>query len=274
VNRASSEPFVAHAGAGSPAPPLRIALTVSGLLAIVIAGGFFAQVTWATTLWPWAVAPLSYAFIASILTAIAIPVLWIAVSGETAAMQGGAANLAVMYAGMFVYVLTLAGDSGEPQLWPYAVVFAVAGAISAVAIVRTRHAPWRDPRPTPAPVRYSFAAFAVILAAVGTALICRADIFPWTLPPETSVMFGLVYLGAAVYFLHGFLRPHWANAVGQLAGFLAYDLVLLAPFLEHFGVVHGGSLISLVVYVALVLYSGGLAAYYLLVHEATRLGGR
>jgi hypothetical protein len=263
-----------HAGAAAPAASLRIALTVSGLLGIVVAGGFFAQVTWATTLWPWPVAPLSYAFIASILAAIAIPVLWIAVSGETAAMLGGAANLAVMYAGMFVYVLTIAGDAGEPQLWPYAVVFAVAGAISAVAIARTRHDAWRDPRPTPAPVRRSFAAFAVILTAVGIALICRADIFPWTLPSESSVMFGLVYLGAAVYFLYGVLRPHWANAVGQLAGFLAYDLVLLAPFLEHFGVAQGGNLISLVVYVALVLYSGGLAAYYLFVHEATRVGAQ
>ena len=147
----------------------------------------------------------------------------------------------------------------SPRLWPYAVVFAVAGAGSAFAVVATRHATWRDPRPMPALVRHSFAAFTLILLVVGTALVCQADIFPWTLPAEASVMFGLVYLGAAVYFLYGFLRPRWANAVGQLAGFLAYDLVLIAPFLEHFGVAHNGNLISLVAYIAFVLYSGALA---------------
>ena len=52
--------------------------------------------------------PLSYVFIGSILAAIAIPLLWIALSGELAAMQAGAIDLAVMYAGMFVYVATLA----------------------------------------------------------------------------------------------------------------------------------------------------------------------
>jgi len=271
VNRQSPAPATVGTPRGSS---LRAVLMLAGLVGLVVAGGFFAQVTWATTLWPWPASPLSYAFIASILAAIGVPVLWIAVSGERAAMVGGAANLAVMYGGMFVYVVTLTGDAGEPQLWPYAVVFVVACVGSAVVAVVTREAPWSDPRATPGLVRGSFAAFAAILIAVGTALVCHADIFPWTLPSESSVMFGLVYFGAAVYFVYGFLRPHWANAVGQLAGFLAYDLVLLAPFLEHFGVARGGKLISLVVYVAFLLYSGGLAAYYLFLHETTRLGVR
>jgi hypothetical protein len=217
------------------------------------------------------VAPLSYVFIASILAAIAIPVLWIGVSGETAAIQGGAGNLAVMYGGMFIYVITLLGDHGEPVLWPYAVVFAFACATSVIAVAATRRSRWRDPRPMPPLVRRSFAGLTLVLVAVGIALVCDADIFPWTLPSETSVMFGLVYLGAAVYFLHGCLRPRWANAVGQLAGFLAYDLVLLAPLLEHLGVARGDKLISLVVYLAVVLYSGGLAAYYLFLAETTRM---
>jgi hypothetical protein len=39
-------------------------------------------------------------------------------------------------------------------------------------------------------------------------------------------MFGLIFLGAATYFIYGALDPHWGNAVGQLAGFLAYDLTI------------------------------------------------
>ena len=84
-------------------------------------------------------------------------------------------------------------------------------------------------------------------------------------------MFGLIFLGAATYFVYGALDPHWGNAVGQLAGFLAYDLVLLAPFLEHFGTAQGGSLISLIIYVAFLVYSGTLASYYLFASNATRL---
>jgi len=84
-------------------------------------------------------------------------------------------------------------------------------------------------------------------------------------------MFGLVYLGAAVYFLHGYLRPRWGNAIGQLAGFLAYDLVLLAPLLERLGIVTGVRLTSLVVYLAVVLYSGALAVHHLLLAEPTRI---
>src|SRR5262249_50923988 len=157
------------------------------------------------------------------------------------------------------------GDPGQPRLWPYALVFAFACVGSATAFAVSRRLEWRDPRPMPTPVRWSFAAFAAILIGTGTALIFHAHIFPWHLGAETSVMFGLVYLGAAVYFVYGFAEPRWSNAAGQLAGFLAYDVILLAPFLDHFKVAHGGQLTSLIVYVAFLVYSGALAAYYLFI---------
>ena len=120
-------------------------------------------------------------------------------------------------------------------------------------------------------IRVSFGALAVVLVAAGTALIFHADIFPWHLGPETSVMFGLVYIGAAVYFIHGFLEPRWSNAAGQLAGFLVYDLILLPPFFDHFKAVHGRALLSLIIYVAVLLYTAALAAYYLFIAEPTRV---
>ena len=123
----------------------------------------------------------------------------------------------------------------------------------------------------PGPVRLSFAAFAVMLIGAGTALVFQADIFPWELGDETSVMFGLIYLGAAAYFIWGFLRPAWPNAAGQLIGFLAYDLVLIGPFVDQFSNVSGGQLTSLIVYTAFVVYSGALAVNYLFLDEATRL---
>jgi hypothetical protein len=250
---------------------IRAALVLAGLLTFVLAGGFFARLSWATNLWPWPAAPLSYVFIASILAAIAVPLLWIAVSGELAAMQAGSIDLAVMYGGMLVYIMTRIGTAGQPTLWPYAIVFGLACIASGVAFVWSRRIAWRDQRPMPGLVRGSFAGFAVILVAAGTALILHAAIFPWRLTAESSAMFGLIYLGAAVYFIHGFLRPRWQNAAGQLAGFLAYDLVLLAPFLEHFKVVHGGQLASLIVYTTFLVYTGALAIHYLFLHDETRI---
>jgi hypothetical protein len=177
-----------------------------------------------------------------------------------------------MYGGMFIYVLTLIGDPHEPRLWPYALAFGLAAAGSAGAFLFARHIPWADPRSMPQPVRLSFVVFATILIGAGVALLLHARIFPWQLGQETSVMFGLIFLGAATYFIYGALDPHWGNAIGQLAGFLAYDLVLLAPFLEHFSAARGGSLVSLIIYVAFLVYSGALASYYLFASNATRIG--
>jgi hypothetical protein len=250
---------------------LRAALVPATLILFVLVSGFLAQVPWATGLWPWPAKPLSYIFIASILAAIAVPMLWIAVSGEAAAIRAGALDLTVMYAGMFVYVLTLTSHPHEPRLWAYALAFGLAAAGSAGAFLFARPIPWADPRSMPQLVRLSFGAFAMILTVAGAALVVHADIFPWQLGQETSVMFGLIFLGAATYFIYGALDPHWGNAVGQLAGFLAYDLVLLAPFLEHFSTARGGSLVSLIIYVAFLVYSGALASYYLFASNATRI---
>jgi hypothetical protein len=250
---------------------MRAALIPATLVLFALVSGFLAQAPWATGLWPWPTKPLSYIFIASILAAIAVPVLWIALTGEAAAMRAGALDLTVMYGGMFIYVLTLIGKPHEPRLWPYALAFGLAAAGSAGAFLFARQIPWADPRSMPQPVRLSFGVFAMVLVGAGGALLLHVSIFPWQLGQETSVMFGLIFLGAATYFICGVLDPHWGNAVGQLAGFLAYDLVLLAPYIERFSTAQGGSLISLIIYVAFLVYSGTLASYYLFASKATRI---
>lgn len=197
--------------------------------------------------------------------------LWIAVTGELAAIQAGAIDLAITYGGISAYLIAVLGDSGQPELAPYLAVFGLGFVAMLTTFARSRRIPWRDARPMPAPVRLSFAAFAVMLTGAGTALLFQADIFPWPLGAESSVAFGFIYLGAAAYFTWGFLHPRWPNAAGQLVGFLAYDLVLIGPFVDHFDVAQGGQLTSLVIYTAFVAYSGGLAAYYLFFEPATRL---
>ncbi len=250
---------------------MRFGFIFAGLASLVLTVAFIGLAPWATDLWPWEVTPLSYLFIASILAAIATPVIWIGISGETAAIRAGAIDLAITYGGITVYLATLLGAQGQPSLGPYVAVFAVGFVAMLITFARTRPVPWRDHRPMPTAVRLSFALFAVILTAAGTALAFHADIFPWALGSETSVIFGFIYLGAAAYFIYGVLDPRWPNAQGQLIGFLAYDLILIGPFVDRFDEVHGGELTSLIIYTAFVAYSGLLAIYYLFVAPETRI---
>lgn len=86
-------------------------------------------------------------------------------------------------------------------------------------------------------------------------------------------MFGFIFLGAAFYFLYALVRPFWVNAFGPLVGFIAYDLVVLYPYARHFETVKPEHLPSLIVYMAVIVYSLMLALYYLFIHPGTRIGG-
>jgi hypothetical protein len=85
------------------------------------------------------------------------------------------------------------------------------------------------------------------------------------------VIFGCIFLGDAFYFLYGMFRPQWHNALGQLLSFLAYDLVLIIPFIGLLNTVKPERYVNLVVYLAVLLYSAGLAIYYLFINTQTRL---
>ncbi len=238
---------------------------------LVLTLAFLQSAHWATDLWPWADTPLSFVFIGSILAAIALPALWIAVSGEFAAIQAGGLELSITYGAIFVYLITLAGDPGQPALGWYLLAFGAAALTSLAVFLWSRQIPWRDRRRMPTPVRGSFAFLTLVLIAAGTALAFGADIFPWDLRSETSAIFGFIYLGAAVYFLYGFVQPRWSNAAGQLIGFLAYDIVLIGPFVDRFDEVSGRQLTSLIIYTAVLVYTAALAFYYLFVSDETRL---
>jgi hypothetical protein len=92
------------------------------------------------------------------------------------------------------------------------------------------------------------------------------------LNPNSSTIFGCIFIGDAFYFLYGLFRPRWQNARGQLLSFLAYDLVLILPFLALFNAVKPEHLVSLIVYVSILIYSGALAVYFLFLNPPTRLG--
>jgi hypothetical protein len=170
-----------------------------------------------------------------------------------------------------VFVPTAAG--GGPSLFLLALV--VTAAFGAWLLWTTVRQPALDRRATPRPVLVGFAVFVAVLVLAGSLLVLRLpDILPWPVTPELSVVGGLIFLGAAVYFGYGLVRPGWTNAGGQLAGFLAYDLVLILPFLARLPGIPDKWRFSLVAYTAVLVVSGALAAWYLFISRETRLRPR
>jgi hypothetical protein len=232
----------------------------AGLCAL-LSFGFLLDHPWATWLWPYYTYRMSRIFIASVLLAVAAPVFLIGWKEEWAAVRGGAPNLLVMFLFMGVYALVSARSTPATLFGTMALLFAAVQLILFALALPYR---FRDNRPTPGPVLWSFRFFVLVLVAVGVALISRVgNILPWMVSTELSVLYGAVFLSAAVYFAHAIRAGVWGAAVGPLAGFLAYDLVLIGPFLVMFADIPDHLRLSLILYTAVVLFSGALALYYL-----------
>lgn len=123
----------------------------------------------------------------------------------------------------------------------------------------------------PLPVRLSFGVFVVVLVLAGLGILLQVpNVFAWKLRPTSAALLGWFFLGAACFFLYGLVHSSWQRACGQLWAFLAYDLVLIVPYLLHFARVRPEQLPSLLINTLVLVYSAALAIYYLLVKQTTR----
>jgi hypothetical protein len=249
---------------------LRYTVVGGGVLTLAIALGFAFHISPITTaIWPWPDGQLSYLFIGSILAAVSAAMFWIGWTGEWGALPAGSLNVLVIAVTTTTYFFYLYKDS-RPELMPYC----IAGILSVIASLATflwsQRIPLRDERSTPLLVRLSFGVFIVSLVLAGAAMILRIPVFPWSVKPDSSVIFGCIFLGDAFYFLYGLLKPHWYNALGQLLSFLAYDIVLIVPFLMLFGTVKPEFMLSLIIYTGVLLYSGAISIYFLFINKQTR----
>lgn len=242
---------------------VRAALLTLATGLVILGAGFWLRTDWALALWPWPDGPLSYLFLASILLAEGATLLWTAWTLELEAARGGALGFALTTGGLAATTGWLYAQRGDGLLLGWALICGVL-AIGALLLWRAgSRFPWRDTRPVPAVVRGSFLVFALALGIATAMLLLRAPVvFPWSLKPESSLMFGCLFLASAVYFFDGWRRPGAANAFGQLTGFLVYDLVLLPPYLRHWPKTEGGFRISLVIYLAVLIWSALLAVWY------------
>lgn len=250
---------------------LRGVTIVSGLVFLLFAFGFIFRLPFATGIWPWEDGRYSYLFIGSILAAVSAAALWVGWTGEFGALPAGSLNVFVIGLTTSIYFFKLASQ-GRADMALFGALAALSTVASLTAFFWSLRIPLKETRPMPKPVKISFGIFIASLFLSGGALILQAPIFPWALNPDSSVVFGCIFLGDAFYFLYGLFRPNWHNALGQLLSFLAYDLVLIVPFVGLLNTVAPERYINLVVYTAVLIYSGGLAVYYLFINPQTRFG--
>ena len=247
---------------------LRYIIFGGGILTLALGLAFAFQNPLATLLWPWPDGRLSYLFIGSILAAASAAMFWIGWTGEWGALPAGSLNILVIALTTAVYFIYLS-TGGRPGLLPYIFGGIILAVASLAMFLWSRRIPLSDGRPTPLLVRISFGIYVVSLLAAGVAMVLCIPVFPWAVNPDSSVIFGCIFLGDAFYFIYGLLKPLWYNALGQLLSFLAYDLVQIVPFLLHFDLVKPEFLLSLTLYTAVLLYSALISIYFLFIHKPT-----
>lgn len=252
----------------------KVALIVTGLIQLVLAIGFFFQQAWATSLWPVPDTRLSYAFIAAILAGGAAPLIWAGLSGELASLAGYGMSFGIMYAGMGISALLFYLRDQNPALSWFALVMGLLAVLGGMMFMRTRHLA-KNSQPTPPIVIYAFVAEVLVLAGAGILLILKVpNTLPWNLSPESSVLYGWVFLGLAFYYLYAVLNRQWIHALGPLLGFVVYDLVLFSPLFARFGNLQPEHMLGQVAASIIIIFSAALGVYYLFINPATRLGKR
>ena len=267
---------------------VRVVLVVGGLAMFGLAAIFCFDQERAKQLWLWWDSPLSLYFVAAMQAAIGAAMLWIGLSGELAALAAGALNLVVMMAGSALTLFWIAGLDLSSPIFYYAVGCALFALFNGWLFVWARRIPLRDSLPLPPLIRYSYMLFVAALAGLGIALLTTDwKILPWGFGEEnadTPRILGWMFFGDAFYFLYALLYPRWRNACAQLCSFLAYDLVLLGPFLMRWPLIRewfghlprlpDDLLPNLVLYTFVLLYSGALGVYFLFINPQTRLVAR
>jgi len=250
---------------------MRTFTLLGGLFMLALAVGFVFRLPWALSAWPWEDGRYSYLFVGSIFAAAAAAALWIGGTGELGILPAGSLNLFVIGLTTAIYFFSLYFQ-GRSNLLPFGIAALLETISTGALFLWSRGLPYDDQRPTPKLVRVSFGIFVASLLLAGVALIFHLPIFPWELNPDSSVIFGCIFLGDAFYFIYALLHPRWGNGFGQLLSFLVYDLVLIVPFLQLIPNVKPGHMLNLVVYTAVLIYSAGLAIYYLFIDPHTRIG--
>jgi hypothetical protein len=247
-----------------------IGLTV---VQIGVALGFCFQVPFIVALFPLPYSDsINPIFLGSILLAAAASAGWCLWTRSDGALSGVMLDYVTIFVPLGIYGWQLYSERPTSVMLVFVMVSVVAVVFGAAMFLYTVRIPIPKSPPMPRLVRISFLIFVVGLIFFGGQMVLRTPgILPWQTTSATIIIYGWMFIGAASYFAYGLLRPSWHNAGGQLAGFLAYDLVLIIPFLLLLPEISRQRLPNLIIYLVFLSYSGLLAIYYLFINRETRL---
>ena len=240
---------------------------------LLFAIAFFVQLPFATNLWPFpGTTPLTYIFISSIFAAAAASTFWAVNSKNYGALAGIGLDYLVILVPMAIFSIQLGLSTGSTPFYLYGIACVFGALFGLGLMLRSIRIPIDNTLRMPRLVWWSFVVFILALTFVSIRLILKVpNAIPWKITPELSVVIGWIFFGAMTYFVYSLLRPSWLNSAGQLVGFLAYDLVLIVPFLQRLPTVTPEHRLGLIIYTAVVIFSGLLAIYYLFIQRTTRL---
>lgn len=252
----------------------RIRWLLAGMAAAVAMLGLaiLASVPVATGAWPYTLEVLSYQFLAAVVLALAASLAWVAWSGELSALAGIGLTVAVSFGLMAVVLLTLVG--GESRLLVNLLLIAGVAALGVGGFQFGARRKPHDQRVTPAWARAFLGVLAVTLLLTGIAMLLRTpDIMPWAIDRASMQLIGALFVGDAAFFLYAVARPAWPNAAAAWLAFVVYDIVIVAPLLQHFSAVQDQQRLSLTVHVAVVLATLLVGLFALFVNRSTRIVG-
>jgi hypothetical protein len=252
---------------------LRYFLFIVCAVQFIFTIAFFLQLPFVVEMWPYpGTTPLTYIFISSIFAAAAASTLWVAASENYGALAGIGLDYFVILSLVAVQSFQLGARGGDTQMTTYGIACAFGALFGLGIFLWSVRIPIDRIVPMPRLVWLSFIIFIIFLLIVSVRMILKVpNVIPWKITPDLSVVIGCMFLGAALYFAYALLRPSWLNSAGQLVGFLAYDIVLIVPFLTRLPTTAPEFRVGLAVYTAVIIYSGLLAAYYLFLNKPTRL---
>jgi len=255
---------------------VRILLIVLGSIEALLCMAFLLSIPFALALWPWpAMSPLSYLLLAALFATAATVTLWPVFIQEDSAITGAALVYTVALTPLAIFGFQNGARTGNQSFAIFGGVMLLGALIGIMLLVWSWRLPFHDQRSLPGITRWSFILFAIALLVSGAQLILRRpNILPWNITPELSVIFGWLFIGALGLFLYALYRPYWAMASGALASFLAYDLVLIVPFLRRIPSIEPQFRLSMILYLIAIVTSAGLAIYTLFIDQKTRVWGR
>ncbi|MBL8161457.1 MAG: hypothetical protein JNJ61_05675 [Anaerolineae bacterium] len=240
----------------------RASLLFLSLVQVLIAIACLLRLPIVDDLWPLNyTGEMSFVFLASISAAAAASTLWCVYADEPAALFGIGLDYVTIFTPVAITMFSIAAR--DRDVLGFAIFCAVASLFGVGLLLYSRKRPFVDQRPMPGLLRLAFVGFVLALIIGGSWVLFDPSVLPWSITREISALYGWFFIGAAAYFGYGMIRPRWANTAGQLAGFLAYDLILVVPFLNMLPTIPDHLRFNLLLYMSIVVISGILSAYYL-----------